>query len=315
MSEETKEETNELPKDIQHRSGFVNIIGNPNVGKSTLMNALVGEKMSIITPKPQTTRHRIIGLISGEDFQIVLSDTPGTIQDPNYKMQNAMNHFAYSVFEDADVVLFVTELDELYDGTERVFDKLRNTKVPKILVINKIDKAKSQDKLNALIKEWTKEIEFDEVFLISALEGTGVKDLMKKIKSLLPEGPAYYPKDQLSDKPQRFFISEIVREKILHLYHQEIPYASEVIIDRYEETTLNGEAFTKIYADIYVMRRSQKQIVIGKKGESIKKLGIEARKSIEAYLGNRIYLELYVKIKEKWRDSDQMLKSFGYINK
>lgn len=296
-----------------HKSGYVNIIGNPNVGKSTLMNAIVGEHMSIISAKPQTTRHRILGIVSSDEFQIVFSDTPGMIHDPHYKMQEAMNKFAFSIFKDADVVLFMTDLTEDFDGTERIFKILKEIETPKLLVVNKIDLGLDHTMVNNNIDWFHKQVRFDQTHLISALKKDGIEPLKEAIVDLLPEGPEYYPKDQLSDKPQRFFVAEIIREQIFELYHQEIPYSSEVRIDRYEEMEKNGGPFAKIYADIYVMRRTQKQILIGKNGDYIKKLGINSRKKIEKYLGHHIYLELYVRVKEKWRDDENLLKNFGYL--
>jgi len=296
----------------KHRSGYVNIIGRPNVGKSTLMNAFVGEKMAIITNKPQTTRHRILGILSDDNFQIIFSDTPGVISDPHYKMQKAMNDAAFSIFEDADVVLFVTEPGDEFTGEEKVLDKIKNAKVPKILIINKVDTS-DPDTLKALEKRWSEDIKFDQVHHISALLKMGTENLLNCIKTLLPEGPVYFPKDQLSDRSERFFISEIIRENILKLYHQEIPYSTEVIVESFKESEKRGAPFVHIRAIIFVMRATQKSIIIGKQGSSIKKLGIESRKQIENFLDKRIHLELFVKIKEKWRDDDRLLKSFGYL--
>lgn len=296
----------------KHYSGFVNIIGRPNVGKSTLLNAMVGEKMAIISHKPQTTRHRILGIVSEEDFQIVFSDTPGLINDPGYKMQKAMNDAAFSIFEDADIVLFVTEPGESYDGTEKVIQKLKHIDVPKFLIINKIDTS-DPDTLKSLEAQWMEWINFDQVHHISALNKIGTEHLFETIRNALPEGPVYFPKDQLSDRSVRFFLSEIIREKILLLYKQEIPYSTEVIIEDFKESIKRGEPFVHILAHIFVMRKTQKQIMIGRQGSSIKKLGIEARKDIEKFLEKRVHLELYVKIKEKWRDDDRLLKSFGYL--
>ncbi len=273
---------------------------------------MVGEKMAIITHKPQTTRHRILGILSDDDYQIVFSDTPGLISDPGYKMQKAMNDAAFSIFEDADIVLFVTEPGEVYEGSEKVIEKLKKTNVKKFLIINKVDTS-DPDTLKALHKKWTELIEFDQVHHISALEKLGVEYLLEQIKSLLPEGPVYFPKDQLSDRSVRFFLSEIIREKILLFYKQEIPYSTEVIIENFKESEKRGEPFVHILAHIFVMRKTQKQILIGKGGSSIKKLGIEARKDIEKFLEKRVHLELFVKIKEKWRDDDRLLKSFGYL--
>jgi len=296
----------------KHHSGYVNIIGRPNVGKSTLMNAFLGEKMAIITHKPQTTRHRILGIWNNDEYQIVFSDTPGLIDDPNYKMQKAMNKAAFSIFEDADVVLFVTTPEETYEGDEKVLSKIKNAKVPKFLLINKVDLS-DPDSIKAMMEHWNGLIKFDEVHVISALTKLGTEHLLESIKKRLPEGPVYFPKDQISDKPERFFITEIIREKILLHYKQEIPYSVEVIIEEYKETMKHGKPFSYIRANIIAMRQSQKHILIGKGGTSIKRLGIEARKDIEHFLGHRVHLELYVKIKEKWRDDDQLLKSFGYL--
>lgn len=294
-----------------HKSGFVNIIGNPNVGKSTLLNALVGEKMSIITSKPQTTRHRFFGLLSEDDYQIVFSDSPGIINTPQYGMQQAMNKFAFSSFDDADIVLFVTDIFEQYDGTEKVIELLNKTDVPKYLIINKIDLEKD-DASEEVAKKWASWVTFDEVFFISAAKGMNTEELLKRILLDLPEGPAYYPKDELSDKSSRFFVSEIIREQLLMQYKQEVPYSCEVVVTRYKEEEKKGEPIIMIYADIYVDRKSQKPIIIGKGGEAIKKLGIAARHEIEKFLGSHVYLDLNVKIKENWRNDDRMLKHFGY---
>lgn len=282
------------------------------MGKSTLMNALVGERMSIITNKPQTTRHRIIGLLSGDDFQIVFSDTPGIIDNPTYGMQKAMNRFARSTFEDADIMLFVLDVNERYPDDDPVIEQLKNVKVPLFLLINKIDKVHA-DKVEAVRKIWTDRVDFSEIHEISALHKTGTDQVLDAILKRLPEGPAYYPKDQLTDRPERFFVSEIIREKILELYHQEIPYSTEVIIESFKETETNkGEPLTRISAIIFVSRKTQKPIIIGKEGKSIKKLGTEARKSLEKWLEMKVFLELHVKIKEDWRDDDRQLKWLGY---
>lgn len=294
-----------------HKSGFVNIIGNPNVGKSTLMNALVGEKMSIITSKPQTTRHRILGLVSDDDYQIVFSDSPGIIQAPQYGMQAAMNRFAFSSFEDADVLLMVTDIFEQYTGEETVISALKQTETPKILLINKIDLSKEQD-IEEIARKWKELIDFEAVYFISAKEKTNLEALLQQILDWLPEGPPYYPKDQLSDKPERFFAAEIIREKILMMYRQEVPYSCEVIVHRFKEEEKNQAPLLKIYADIYVDRKSQKPIIIGKGGEAIKKLGISAREALEAFFEKHVFLDLNVKIKENWRDDDRTLKHFGY---
>ncbi len=296
----------------KHYSGFVNIIGKPNVGKSTLLNALVGEKMSIITHKPQTTRHRILGIVSGEHYQIVFSDTPGLIDDPSYKMQKAMNDAAFSIFEDADLILFVTEPEDNYSGEEKIIEKLNETDIHKILIINKVDLSTPED-LKNLEELWKSRVNFDETLFVSALEKAGTEHLLERITKLLPEGPAYYPKDQISDKSVRFFISEIIREKILMIYKQEIPYSTEVVVTEYKEGEKEGKPLVRIRAEIYVMRQTQKQILIGRGGSSIKSLGIQSRKDIEKFIEKKVHLELYVKVKEKWRDDDRLLKSFGYL--
>lgn len=297
---------------MEHQSGFVNIIGRPNVGKSTLMNALVGERMSIITRKPQTTRHRIIGLLSAEDYQIVFSDTPGIIEDPAYRMQKAMNRFVETTFEDADIMLFVTEVGETYADDDPVLDRLRKIEVPLFLVLNKIDTV-AEDQVLELLKSWNERIPFKESLPISALHKTNTDRLLKLILNDLPAGPAYYPKDQLTDRPERFFVSEIIREKILLLYQQEVPYSCEVAVISFKEDTTNrGEDLMRIAAEIYVARKTQKAIIIGKGGSAIKKLGTEARKDIEAFLQSKVFLELRVKVKDNWRDDERMLKYFGY---
>lgn len=268
--------------------------------------------MSIITHKPQTTRHRILGILSDENHQIVFSDTPGVIEQPGYKMQKAMNDAAFSIFEDADLILFVTEPEDKYEGDEKIIDKLNETKVPKFLVINKVDLSDSQT-LKALEELWMNRVNFDACIMVSALEKAGTEHLVNLIVEKLPEGPVYYPKDQISDKSVRFFVSEIIREKILEIYHQEIPYSSEVVVTEFKESVKNGKDFVHIRAEIFVMRSSQKNIIIGKGGSSIKQMGILARKDIEKFLEKKIHLELFVKVKEKWRDDDRLLKSFGYL--
>lgn len=296
-----------------HKSGFVNIIGRPNVGKSTLMNALVGERMSIITHKPQTTRHRIIGLLNGDDFQIVFSDTPGIIEEPSYKMQETMNRFVYSSFEDADLILFVTDVLEQYKVDDPVVQRLQKLKDTSLfLLINKTDLVKPE-KIVALIKQWNEWISFDETFPISALHKTNTDALLDVILKKLPEGSAYYPKDQLTDRPERFFVSEIIREKILEQYEQEIPYSCEVEIESFKEgVTSKGDPITRIRANIFVARKSQKAIIIGHKGGAIKKLGTKSRIAIETWLEQKVFLELYVKIKDNWRNDERLLKYFGY---
>ena len=295
-----------------HKSGFVNIIGNPNVGKSTLMNALVGERMSIITAKPQTTRHRIIGILSGDDFQVIFSDTPGIIKNPAYKMQEAMNRFVQSTFDDADLMLFVTEASENYKDDDPIFDQIKKLDVPKFLIINKTD-ITDPDKTIELIKWWNDRVEFDETIPISALQKNNTDKLLDLIKSKINEGPAYYPKDQLTDRPERFFVSEIIREKILELYHQEIPYSTEVHVESFKESATNeGKPLVSIYAHIFVARESQKMILLGKKGSAIKKLGMSSRLSLEKWLESKVFLELHIKVKKDWRDDERQLKHFGY---
>lgn len=295
-----------------HQSGFVNIIGRPNVGKSTLLNALVGERMSIITNKPQTTRHRILGILNEDHYQIVFSDTPGIIQSPAYKMQEAMNRFAHSTFEDADVMLFVTEAGETFDDDDPIMLRMQNMESPLFLVINKTD-LMEEIQILQLIQEWNKRLSFKEIIPISALHQKNTDRLLEVILKYLPEGPAYYPKDQFTDRPERFFVSEIIREKILEQYKQEIPYSCEVIVTAFQEDTTNrGEQLIRIGAEIYVARKTQKSIIIGKGGIAIKRLGTAARKSIETFLEKKVFLELHVKVNDNWRNDDRQLRRFGY---
>ena len=295
-----------------HKSGFINIIGRPNVGKSTLMNAMIGERMSIITNKPQTTRHRIIGILNEPEYQLVFSDTPGIIKNPAYRMQEAMNAFVRTTFEDADLMLLVTNPKEVYDDSDPLIDRLGSLKCPIYLVINKIDTA-TQEEVQARIDWWTMRLDFKEVIPISALKKVNTERLLELIIADTPEGHPFYPKDQFTDRHERFFISEIIREKILELYKQEIPYSTEVIIESFKETqTKDGEDLVRISALIFVSRKTQKPIIIGKGGSMIKKLGTEARKSAETFLEKKVFLELHVKIKENWRDDDRLLKHFGY---
>lgn len=293
-----------------HRSGFINIIGQPNVGKSTLMNALVGERMSIITRKPQTTRHRIIGIVSGEDYQMVFSDTPGFIEEAAYKMQERMNAFVKTTFEDGDIMLLVVDATQDYDGKNGLFQRLATVNYPLFLILNKIDLIEEQQ-LMERIRMWNEHFDFKETFPISALKRRGTENLFEQLKKYLPLGPIYYPKDQFTDRPERFFINEIIREKILLNYYQEIPYACEVMVESFKENKEKNRV--RIGALIFVARKSQKSILIGKGGAAIKQLGIEARKSIEAFLEKKVYLDLYVKVKENWRDDERELKNFGYI--
>ncbi len=276
------------------------------------MNALVGERMSIITNKPQTTRHRIIGILSEEDYQIVFSDTPGIIEDPSYKMQEVMNAFVKTTFEDADLMLFVTTVEEQYKADDPIVEKLKAVEAPLFLVLNKIDLVKPGRVLQ-LIKWWNDLIPFKETIPMAALHKNNTDTLLKVILDYLPEGPAYYPKDQLTDRPERFFVSEIVREKILEYYHQEIPYSVEVIVTSFKEgTNRNEEPLIRISAEIYVARKTQKSIIIGQGGKAIKHLGMEARKALETWLEQKVFLELHVKVKDNWRDDDRLLKHFGY---
>jgi GTP-binding protein Era len=276
------------------------------------MNIVVGEKMSIITNKPQTTRHRIIGIVSDSNYQIVFSDTPGIISDPAYKMQEAMNRFVSSTFEDADVMLFVTDTEEKYEADDPIIQRLQKVKIPLFLLINKTDLS-SSDKIIALIQWWNEKVKFKETIPISALNEKNVDTVLKLIVDNLPEGPVYYPKDQLTDRNERFFISEIIREKILVFYHQEIPYSCEVIVNSFKNTmTKNNEPIVRISATIFVARDSQKNILIGKGGSAIKRLGASARKDMEAWLESKVFLEMHVKVKSNWRDDERMLKHFGY---
>lgn len=297
---------------LAHKSGFVNIIGRPNAGKSTLMNALLGERMSIITAKPQTTRHRIIGILTEPEYQIVFSDTPGVIKDPSYKMQEAMNRFVSSTFEDADIMILVAGVEETYTADDPIVEQLQKVKVPLFLVLNKIDVSNQKEVLTKL-QEWQALLPFKEIFPLSALHQQGTQGLLKMIVQYLPEGPVYYPEDQLTDRSERFFVSEIIREKILEQFHQEIPYSVEVIVDSFKEgKTKRGEDLTRISATIYAMRPTQKSILIGKKGVAIKALGTAAREGIEDFLQRKVFLELHVKVRENWRDDEEWLKRFGY---
>lgn len=295
-----------------HRSGFVNIIGRPNAGKSTLMNALVGERMSIITAKPQTTRHRIIGIVTEEDYQIVFSDTPGYIEEAGYKMQEMMNRYVNSTFEDADVMLYLVDPQEEYAEDDMLVGKLRRSETPLFLVFNKLDLV-DERRLNALERQFKRWVKPERIFAISAKEGTGIDELLDAIKHRLPEGPVYYPEDQLTDRSERFFVSEMIREQILEQYHQEIPYSVEIEIETFEETeTKDGAPLARISAIIFVSRKTQKPILIGKGGSSIKRLGTNARKRMEEFLGYKVFLELHVKIREDWRNDERELKRFGY---
>ena len=289
-----------------HKAGFVNIIGKPNVGKSTLMNVMVGEKLSIITSKAQTTRHRIMGLLNGEDFQIVYSDTPGIIR-PQYELHQAMMHFVNVSLEDADIILFVTDIYEKYDE-EDVIKKLKKIKIPIILIINKIDLAKPEE-VEAKTAYWKEYINPVEVIGVSALKQQNTEKVFEAIMKYLPEHPAYYPKDALTDRPEKFFAAEIIREKIFKNYTQEIPYCTEVVIRAFKE----DEKIIRISTEIFVERPTQKSILIGKGGESIKKVGIEARKDLEEFFQKQIFLEQRVSVEPDWRKLKQKLRHWGYI--
>ena len=289
-----------------HKSGFVNIIGNPNVGKSTLMNALVGERLSIITSKAQTTRHRIMGIVNGEDFQIVYSDTPGILK-PAYKLQESMMNFVHGAVDDADVILYVTDTVEQSDRQEAIVERINRSGIPTIVVINKIDLT-TPDKLEALAAEWQSRLPEAVVIPVSAKEKIGMGGVLDAILERLPEGEPFYDKDTLTDKTLRFFASEIIREKILLNYDMEIPYCCVIEIDTYkEEPTID-----RISATIYVARTSQKGIVIGHKGERLKKVGQQAREDMERFLQKKVFLQLFVKVQEDWRNNERQLRRFGY---
>ena len=290
----------------KHRSGFVNIVGNPNVGKSTLMNRLVGEKISIITAKAQTTRHRIIGIVNKPEYQVVYSDTPGVLR-PNYKLQEQMLTFSLSALQDADVLLYVTDVVEKVDKNDEFLAKVQQLDLPLLLLINKIDQT-TQQELEQLVLQWQTLLPKAEIYPISALNNFSVDLVQKRVLELLPESPPYFEKDALTDKPARFFVAEIIREKALLLYQKEVPYAIEAIVEEF----LDEKDIIRIRAIILVERDTQKGIVIGHKGESLKKLGTMARKDIERFFEKKIYLQLYVKVEKDWRNRDNLLKTFGY---
>ena len=292
-----------------HKAGFVNIVGNPNVGKSTLMNRLVGEKISIITSKSQTTRHRIKGIVNTDDYQIVFSDTPGVVK-PSYKMQEYMLEFSKSALVDADIILYVTDVVENIEKNLDFIDKVNKSDIPVLLVINKIDLT-TQEKLEALFDKWKSLIPRAEIFPLSATENFNVDNLDKRIVELLPEGEPFFPKDELTDLPSRFFVNEIIREKILQYYDKEVPYSVEVEVEEFKE----DDKRINIMAVIYVERSSQKGIIIGSQGEALKKVGTQARLDIEAFFGKKVFLNLYVKVLKDWRNKDSELKNFGYANK
>ncbi len=289
-----------------HRSGYVNIIGNPNVGKSTLMNALVGERLSIITSKAQTTRHRILGIVNEPEYQIIFSDTPGII-DPAYALQESMMDFVKSAFEDADVLVYLVEIGEKGLKDAQFFKKLEATKVPLLLLINKIDTT-DQAALETAVDQWSRALPHAEIHPISALEGFGVAQVLDRIKELLPLGPAYFDKEQLTDKSERFFVSETIREKILLNYKKEIPYSVEIEVESFKEE----EKIIFVRAVIMVERETQKGIIIGHQGKALKRVGSEARKDLEVFFQKQLHLELYVKVNKDWRSNENQLRRFGY---
>jgi len=293
-------------ENVKHKAGFVNIIGNPNVGKSTLMNAFVGEKLSIITSKAQTTRHRILGIVNGEDFQMILSDTPGIIK-PAYELQESMMGFVKSAFEDADVLIYMVEIGEQELKDDAFFNRIKNSEIPVLLLLNKIDKS-DQEQLESQVQLWSEKVPNAEIFPISALEGFNVKEVFSRIIELLPMSPAFYPKDQLTDKPERFFVNETIREKILMHYKKEIPYSVEIDTQEFFEE----EDIIRMRSVIMVERDSQKGIIIGHKGSALKRVGVESRKDLEKFFGKQVHLELYVKVNKNWRSDSKQLKRFGY---
>lgn len=291
---------------MAHKAGFVNIIGNPNVGKSTLMNALVGERLSIITSKAQTTRHRILGIVNSDDFQIIFSDTPGIIK-PAYELQSSMMDFVKSAFEDADVLVYMVEIGEKDLKDEKFFNKIQHSDIPVLLLINKIDTS-TQEQVEEKVAYWSEKLPNAQIMLISALEKFNIDAVFDRIVELLPVSPAFYPKDQLTDKPERFFVNEAIREKILMHYKKEIPYSVEVDTEEFFE----NEKFIRIRSIIMVERETQKGIIIGHKGEALKRVGIEARKDLMKFFDKKIHLELYVKVNKNWRNDKRQLRRFGY---
>ena len=291
---------------MKHKAGFVNIIGNPNVGKSTLMNALVGERISIITSKAQTTRHRILGIVNTEEYQVVFSDTPGIIK-PAYELQESMMDFVKTAFEDADVLIYMVETGEKELKNDAFFEKIKNLKVPVILLLNKIDQS-SQLELEQQVNYWKETLPNAEIHPISALENFNIETVMNRIVDLLPVSPPFYPKDQLTDKPERFFVNETIREKILMHYKKEIPYSVEIVTEEFKEE----KKIIRIRSIIMVERETQKGIIIGHKGSALKRVGSEARKDLEKFFGKKIFMELYVKVNKDWRSSNSQLKRFGY---
>ncbi|NDV78935.1 GTPase Era [Dysgonomonas sp. 511] len=289
-----------------HKSGFVNIVGNPNVGKSTLMNLLVGEKISIITSKAQTTRHRILGIVNTEDYQIVYSDTPGVLR-PNYKLQESMLNFSQSALSDADVLLYVTDVIEKTDKNEEFLRKVQNTDVPVLLIINKIDQT-NQKELETLVKQWKELLPKAEIYPISALNKFNIDVIKKRILDFIPESPPYFEKDALTDRPARFFVTETIREKILLYYKKEVPYAVEVVVEEFKEE----KDIINIRALIIVERDTQKGIIIGHKGVALKKVATSARRDIERFFNKKIFIEIFVKVEKDWRSRDNLLRQFGY---
>lgn len=290
----------------KHKAAFVNIIGNPNVGKSTLMNEFVGQKLSIITSKSQTTRHNIKGIVNGEDFQLVFSDTPGVLK-PHYKLQQSMLKFSETALTDADIIVYVTDVYEKEEKNIEFLEKVKHLDIPILLIINKIDQS-SQDKIIRLVEKWKKILPQAEIFPTSALNKFNVKNIFDRILELAPESPPFFPKDQLTDKTERFFVSEIIREKILIRYKKEIPYSVEVEVEEFKEE----DKIIRIRCIIYVERKSQKGIIIGHQGKAIKYIGIDSRKDIEAFFGKKVFIELRVKVADDWRSDDNKLKRFGY---
>ncbi len=294
---------------MAHKAGYVNIIGNPNVGKSTLMNAFIGEKLSIITAKAQTTRHRILGIVNGEDFQLILSDTPGIIK-PAYELQDSMMKFVKSAFEDADILIYMVEIGEKALKDTSFLERLKETKIPVLLLLNKID-ASDQQTLEEQIQYWQEQLPSAEIHPISALRNFNVKEVFERILELLPEAPPYFPKDQLTDKPERFFVNEIIREKILEHYKKEIPYSVEIETEEF----LEDEKIIRIRSVIMVERDSQKGIIIGHKGAALKRVGVASRKDLEKFFDKQVYIELYVKVNKNWRSNPNQLRRFGYDQK
>ena len=291
-----------------HKSGYVSIVGNPNVGKSTLVNALMGKDLTITTPKVQTTRHRILGLINGENYQLVLSDTPGIIQ-PAYEMQNSMMDFVKESLVDADVLIYMISIEEGETNDEMLLEKIKKAKIPLLVLINKIDISNQKD-LEGVVTHWAKVFPTAKIIPISALTGFFVQELLQILLELIPESPHYFPKDQLSDKPERFFVNEAVRKNILQHYDKEVPYAVEVITESFKEE----ETIIRIRSVILVERNTQKGIIIGHKGEQLKKVGTSARKDLQSFFGKKIHLELFVKVEKNWRSNPKQLKRFGYQN-